>query len=636
MTPLELFFRVVQRLRTTVLRRREDWSVPDSAVHSRQPAVAEPFPVAPGDSVASADIEALSRECEDMLNGTYRMLAIRYSEQPLHWFKDPQTGAVSPDRFALDIDYRDPTVVGNVKNVWEKSRHHHLTQLAAAYRLTGDGRYGEEATRQLLDWLARNPPFRGVNWTSPLECGLRLISWCWVERLLRGTVFHSRITASESGFWTAVFWQQWYLSRFRSHGSSANNHLIGEAAGLYIAASCWPGFPESRAWRRQAWRVLEREIQRQTYACGANREHASAYHRFSLELFLLSAVERMRNGGGVSAPFSRRLAAMIRFMEQTIVPEGPAARYGDSDDAVAIRLSAQNASHGDWVLELRDRLHRGRDAERPLTPTAAIVAGTLAPTLLPSASESANGASIAYEGLGLYILRSRTSGEQSVECAIDAGDIGLGRMAAHGHADTLSVTLTVGELAILVDPGTYVYHVDPEWRARFRGTAFHNTISIAGTDQARQAGLFLWRGTCKPRVESWQPATDGGSLCAEHLGYWRAGLRTRHRRFVALSGDRLEIADGLRTSRRHGFRVHFHFHPDCLVDVEHHQCSVRRGEISLLMELDPQLRWHTTRGGPERGWYSPAFNRRVPATSLTGEGELSGSMNIRTLIEVQR
>jgi hypothetical protein len=323
-------------------------------------------------------------------------------------------------------------------------------------------------------------------------------------------------------------------------------------------------------------------------------------------------------------------------MEQTIIPEGPAARYGDSDDAVAIRLSAQEARHGDWVLEIRDLLYRGSVSEPAVTPTAAIVAGTMAPTPLPSILGSANRASTAYEGLGLYILRSHLRGGQPVECAIDAGELGLRPMAAHGHADTLSVTLTVADLAILVDPGTYAYHVDPEWRARFRGTAFHNTVSVADTDQVRQVGLFLWRGTCRPRVKSWVPATDGGSLCAEHLGYWRAGLRTKHRRFVTLSGGRLEIADRLRSSRRRFFCVHFHFHPDCHVDVEDHRCTVRRGEISLLMELDPQLRWHTARGGPERGWYSPAFNRRVPATSLTGEGELSGSMNIRTLIEVQR
>ena len=34
------------------------------------------------------------------------------------------------------------------------------------------------------------------------------------------------------------------LSRF----SSANNHLIGEAAGVYVAASTWPLWPQMREW----------------------------------------------------------------------------------------------------------------------------------------------------------------------------------------------------------------------------------------------------------------------------------------------------------------------------------------------------------------------------------------------------
>src|SRR2546430_11865644 len=55
-----------------------------------------------------------------------------------------------------------------------------------------------------------------------------------------------------------------YTTLFRSHGyfsrhSSANNHLIGEAAGLYIAGLTWPCWPRVRDWRQVAQQILERE-----------------------------------------------------------------------------------------------------------------------------------------------------------------------------------------------------------------------------------------------------------------------------------------------------------------------------------------------------------------------------------------
>ena len=37
---------------------------------------------------------------------------------------------------------------------------------------------------------------------------------------------------------------------------------------------------------------------------------------------------------------------------------------------------------------------------------------------------------------------------------------------------------------IIVDPGTYVYTPYPEWRNKFRSTAFHNTIKIDNREQS--------------------------------------------------------------------------------------------------------------------------------------------------------
>ena len=66
------------------------------------------------------------------------------------WFRDPVTGRRSdPAQYAFRLNHRSEEVVGNVKQVWELSRHHHLTLLAAAWYLTHDDAYAERVADHL-------------------------------------------------------------------------------------------------------------------------------------------------------------------------------------------------------------------------------------------------------------------------------------------------------------------------------------------------------------------------------------------------------------------------------------------------------------------------------------------------------
>src|SRR5690606_3636384 len=100
-----------------------------------------------------------------------------------NWFIDPVSGIETPpDTYSFSIEHRDPNVVGSIKQVWEPSRHHHVTVLATAYAATGDDRYARAAADHLRDWWERNPFLHGPHWTSGIEVGIRLISWIWSRR----------------------------------------------------------------------------------------------------------------------------------------------------------------------------------------------------------------------------------------------------------------------------------------------------------------------------------------------------------------------------------------------------------------------------------------------------------------------
>ena len=177
------------------------------------------------------------------------------------WFRDPVTGRRSPaDRYAFRINHRSEAQTGNVKQVWEISRLQHLTLLATAWFLTRDEPYARRVADQLRSWWRENPFLSGVHWTSGIEIGIRLISLAWIRRLLDDWPGVAGLFEGDELAVRQIRWHQQYLAAFRSRGSSANNHVIAEAAGQLVASCAFPWFRQSRRWRRQSARLLEREF----------------------------------------------------------------------------------------------------------------------------------------------------------------------------------------------------------------------------------------------------------------------------------------------------------------------------------------------------------------------------------------
>ena len=238
------------------------------------------------------------------------------------WFCDPVTGRrSSPDRYAFRINHRSEEQIGNVKQVWEISRLQHLTLLAAAWFVTGDEEYARRVADQLRSWWRENPFLSGIHWTSGIEVGVRLISLAWIRRLLDDWPGVTDLFEDDTLTVQQIRWHQQYLAAFRSRGSSANNHVIAEAAGQLVACCAFPWFPESERWLRDSARLLERELLRNTFPSGIGRELASDYQRFVAELGLVAAVE----GRGRRAPAEHgRLAAALRDDRQCRRPGRPA------------------------------------------------------------------------------------------------------------------------------------------------------------------------------------------------------------------------------------------------------------------------------------------------------------------------
>jgi len=182
--------------------------------------------------------DALIAAADRVLAGRYSLFDLEDCElgEPPQWNRDPLTHRVAGARRASAIDYRNEREVGNIKYLWEANRHLHLATLAQAHVLSGDSRYAIGIQQQIDSWITQCPVGRGPNWVSALELGIRLINWSITWQLLGGS--RAKLFSTPEG---AAFRERWLRSVYEqsrmvvgnlSRFSSANNHLIGEAAGV--------------------------------------------------------------------------------------------------------------------------------------------------------------------------------------------------------------------------------------------------------------------------------------------------------------------------------------------------------------------------------------------------------------------
>ena len=262
------------------------------------------------------------------------------------------------------------------------------------------------------------------------------------------------------------------------------NHVLYNGFALLIAGVCLAD-PTSES---AGLRLLASELPRQLLADGGHEERSPSYHRELLGQAGDSATLLARAGRPVPAWLTAAVERMRDWLESIAGPGGDLPLLNDAWDGPRIALPARAA-----ISDLAETgyvvLRHGRDQ-------ALLRVGPIAPPHLPP----------------------------------------------HAHADALSFLLWIDGAPVVVDRGSLTYG-GPD-RARFRGTAAHNTITVAGRDQCDLWGPF--RAAHMPDVR--RIATDAGpetvTVIAEHDGYRRLGVVHR-RTFVWVPESGIVVVDRL-------------------------------------------------------------------------------------------
>jgi len=534
---------------------------------------------------------------------------------PPVWNRDPETGVLGPSIYAGDINVNDRDQVGDIKHIWELNRHLHLVRLAQAWSMTRDLAWLHALHHQLRSWLDQCPPLTGPNWASPLELGIRLINWGLAWQLIGGE--SSGLFAGDDGQRLRADWLDSIhahcstIARHLSRHSSANNHLIGELAGLYVAASIWPCWKASGAWLEQARRELETEAQTQFSRDGVNREQAFAYHVFSSEFLFVAGLVGQACGHPFSRAYWTSLQRALRFLRSVRDVGGNVPMVGDADDGIVFRLDPPGGDRPGQLLALGDAVLRR------IEPQHVGVRWLLhaLPGKRPEADPHESDTGWAFPDGGYLLFGSHFGERDEIKGMVDCGPLGYLGIAAHAHADALALTLSVGGEECLVDPGTYSYWQEHKWRDYFRGTSAHNTVRIDGVDQSVSGGRFMWLKKARAAIERMPQSPHEFDFRGSHDGYERLPDPVRHMRSVRFdaASATLTVRDEIAAKRPHQVELFWHFAPGLSVRLDSSGLHVRGKRFALQMHVhgaDLKLELVRANENPPLGWYSRSYESK--------------------------
>jgi uncharacterized heparinase superfamily protein len=344
--------------------------------------------------------------------------------------------------------------------------------------------------------------------------------------------------------------------------------------GLVFAGLLFRNRNDGAAWLKRGILLLNQECCHQILDDGGPAEQSFSYHRLVLDLYWLTIEVLELNGLHDCSECKERLSEGERFLKAFELTPGTFPAIGDSDDghAIAPGISPKRYKPPD-ILE--------RYSVFPVSGYTAV--------------RSAGGV-----------------------LSFDHGPLGMPPLYNHGHADALSVTLSLAGREFLVDTGTFRYNGSPCFRRYFKSTRAHNTVTIDNCDQAIQDTGFIWSKPYAAILKHHEEVSGALHLEAGHDGYCRLSKPVHHIRSILNDPDDYWlIADYFQGKGQHIFELNFHFHPEVALTEMTGGWLAERDGRSIRIELtngDFNLR----RGEeePPLGWYSPAYNVKMPTTVL--------------------
>ena len=201
-------------------------------------------------------------------------------------------------------------------------------------------------------------------------------------------------------------------------------------------------------------------------------------------------------------------------------------------------------------------------------------------------------------------------------------------MTSHRHNDELSFELCIDRKDFIVDPGTYVYATSLEWRNKFRGGSYHNSIVVDHKEMNEfdNKELFKMKFNALPKINKWFTSEEYDFLDAKHTGYKRIGI-VHTRQILFNKTERYWLITDILTGKgSHKFDLYLHLAPE--INAKKLEDNVIRCTNNvLIVSLDKD-----TNVSIEDGWVSKSYGKKVDAQVMIYQKVCKVPVTFMTLI----
>ena len=552
---------------------------------------------------------------EHLISGKFRFFDHQWPQRTAipDWYKNPLTGDRAPQKshFSRINEYG----YGDIKAVWEINRFGFVYDLARCFHSTQDARCGERFWELFDSWTESNPPFEGVNWKCGQESGLRMFAVIFGYYTFRDhPKFDGQLASRLTDFLAATGIR---IERHISYAiSQKNNHGMSEAVALWTLGVLFPNLACAQRWKKRGLEVMVLLCNELVYSDGGFCQNSSNYHRLLLHLMAWMVQIAKLNNVKLPAEITTKFKLATQFLFQIMDKEsGRVPRYGNDDGALLFPLS--DCSYQDFrpVVQLCIALVDGV-RQFDSGPWNEILFWFGVDNQAPTEDRPAwkQPSLISMSDAGRHVLR----GENSF-AFLQAGNF----IHRPCQLDMLHVDLWAGGNNIAVDPGTYSYNGEDNWRdIPFSRSDIHNTVTVDNQPFAHRVSKYLFvPWPTSELAGSHESQYNSGYLLAyrkiefgltDPVSHWRAVCKTADQTWA--------VIDYLYSSTEHLYRLHWLLGGECSAgDVpEHLQLRFVNGtEYNVVTACTTPITFEDVTGDETtgRGLYAPGYLQRKPTHS---------------------
>lgn len=537
---------------------------------------------------------------------------------PINWHLNPTTGISWPRDIHWQKVMKYEKNCGDIKLTWEINRFPHLYYFVRAYVLTEDKKYVKAFCNQLRTWDEQNPYGYGVNWFNGQELAIRLLSWIYAIYMMGDD--DSLTEEDFQRFVKLLYLHTRHIEENISYAYYAvhNNHLIGEALGLYISGTLFPYFLESERWRKKGKEILEgKRCLNQFYTDGGYCQLSFNYQRLALHYYVWALRVAELNGERFNREIYTIMDKSAMFLSACMNREdGTLPNWGANDGALLSPWTTCDCRDYRPLINALSYITRRKRAFES-GPWDEELLWFFGQESLDSEIEPYHLQSESYPTTGLHILRNSENTFGMFRCGTVRDRF--------GQADQLHVDIWWNGFNIAIDGGSYLYNDELQYHRYFMGTKSHNTVTVDSQDQMLLYRRFKWLYWTKAHLLNYSDKYAEG----EHCGYRRLGNALTHRRaFKTLGASSFLVEDFLTQNGNtiHAFDLHWLIQdfPWTVYKIEENKYVITfvtpKGNYYLFIESDKDAELTINRAKDDilcpDGWQSGYYGEKRPALSL--------------------